>query len=296
MKKVVYNAIRLTGSHTPAGRRGFSLIELLCAVAILMMLVIMLGSVFTETNRSWAMGTGRAENNTTGRAAINMIADDLQYAIADRVITFAMQTTDKSTGRDTFKTYGADNSEVCMLSVREAGAANESRSAQEIHYYVKEHPQIKGLYVLRRGYFSKELLDKPMQHAYRNRSWYKTGGARVAPPLDPDPDDASVNPGRPSGGGDLAENVACLRFFVPNPLGATLPPIGDYLSEKFDDRLPEYIDIYLEILDPRTAIQAADMSTRGGMAEKVNEFVERNLRRYTKRVYFHNREGYRHPH
>ena len=69
---------------------GFTLIELLSAMAILIMIVTMMTRIFVESERAWQLGVGRAEINTEGRAALNMIAHDLQYAVADNVLTFAM--------------------------------------------------------------------------------------------------------------------------------------------------------------------------------------------------------------
>jgi hypothetical protein len=54
--------------------------------------------------------------------------------------------------------------------------------------------------------------------------------------------------------------------------------------------LPEYVDIYLELLDDESAGKAADLAFGGGDAV---DFVERKVTRHTARVFFHNREGYK---
>jgi uncharacterized protein (TIGR02599 family) len=88
-------------------RGGFTLIELLASMAILMVIVWVLAAIFRESDRAWAMGTGRVDNNMEGRALIQMIANDLQYAICDENMTFIIQDErNKTTSTSGYITYG----------------------------------------------------------------------------------------------------------------------------------------------------------------------------------------------
>jgi prepilin-type N-terminal cleavage/methylation domain-containing protein len=101
-------------------RGGFTLIELLASMAILMVIVWVLAAIFRESDRAWAMGTGRVDNNMEGRALIQMIANDLQYAICDENMTFIIQDErNKTTSTSGYITYGHTNSEICFVNLSE---------------------------------------------------------------------------------------------------------------------------------------------------------------------------------
>lgn len=269
------------------GRDAFALIELLAAVTILMIIVGMMVLVFTEAERCWTIGTGRAENNSIGRAALTAMAHDLQYAVTDSNITFVMRQD-----RNGLTAYGFENDEICFVSLQHDSSGSARRTAREVHYYLREDSKRPGTYQLRKGYFSKDIHDESdnspadgypdyKSHSYWNRTWYETGGTSA--------ESGAGNPGRPSAGGYLADNAASLAFFARDSSGMIS---RDYFSDDpaNSNRLPEYVDVFLEILNKRDAIRAAGMS---GAAQKA--FVDRNARRYTTRVYFQNRQGYRNP-
>ena len=71
---------------------------------------------------------------------------------------------------------------------------------------------------------------------------------------------------------------------------------SDALREYYSDSaansnpLPSYVDVYLEILNERDAKRVVEMQGRG---IDPDEYIERNVRRYTTRVHFQNRNGYR---
>jgi prepilin-type N-terminal cleavage/methylation domain-containing protein len=251
-------------------RSGFTLIEILAAVAVLFVLVGIVGAIFTESDRAWNLGTGRAMNNNEGRAALNMIAHDLQYAVADDRLTFHMgPDRDLAAAK---KPYGYTNlTEICFVSMEHDSSGTDTpRTAREIHYYVREEPNTKSTlgtsytsYELVRHYWSSEIVNDASNHCYFNANWYKTGGS---------------NPGRPTAGGPIAANVVGFSVFAP---GAT----NKYDSIDYTNQLPQYVDIYLELLNERDAAEAAKASDRN--------YIERATRRYATRIYFHNAPGYR---
>ena len=54
-------------------KNAFTLIELLASISILMVIVTIVGVVFTESDRAWTLGTNRSDNNLAARAALIMI-------------------------------------------------------------------------------------------------------------------------------------------------------------------------------------------------------------------------------
>jgi prepilin-type N-terminal cleavage/methylation domain-containing protein len=62
--------------------KGFTLVELLVALAILGVIVIICGRIFEQSNVSWNTGTRRAEMNMVGRGIADFIAQDISRCVA----------------------------------------------------------------------------------------------------------------------------------------------------------------------------------------------------------------------
>ena len=60
-----------------------------------------------------------------------------------------------------------------------------------------------------------------------------------------------------------------------------------------EDQLPEFVDILLEVLNDQHAEETSQMAQNGIPPKDIRRFVEKNLRRYSTRIYFQNRHGYR---
>ncbi|MFC1498796.1 PilW family protein [Verrucomicrobiota bacterium] len=256
---------------------AFTLIELLVAMAVLMVIVAVVGMIFIESDRSWSLGTGRAENNAWGRAALNLMAHDLQYAVAcsneirdvTNVISFLIQND-----RNSLKSYDCVNSEAAFVSLQHDSTVSD-RTAREIYYWIRKMKDnggsaINNRYALIRGYYSDAIVSNNTVHCYGTPNWCK-------------------NLGRPGANAVVAENVASLKFYAMAENG-TLSDSYDSTSPANSNRLPEYVDIVLDVLNEDDSIKAASKWSNDD-ADKA-EFVDRNIRRYTTRVYFHNRHGY----
>lgn len=66
-----------------AGRNGFSVIELLVAMVLLLVITAVFGRFFQRSTQSWESGMRTVEVMIMGRAAVNMIARDIERAITD---------------------------------------------------------------------------------------------------------------------------------------------------------------------------------------------------------------------
>ena len=75
-------------SHLVRFLRGFSLLELLVAMAILSMLMTMMFSLLGGTISLWELGNKRIEAAQTARVGLNIIANDLRRAISDQQISY----------------------------------------------------------------------------------------------------------------------------------------------------------------------------------------------------------------
>lgn len=61
---------------------GFTLVELLVAMAILSIIVVICGRLFQQASAAWETGVRRAERNIIGRNLADFIAGDLSRAVA----------------------------------------------------------------------------------------------------------------------------------------------------------------------------------------------------------------------
>ncbi len=66
----------------PARTRGYTLIELLVALAILGVIVVICGRIFQQANVSWNIGSQKAEINMIGRSVADFIAQDISRCVA----------------------------------------------------------------------------------------------------------------------------------------------------------------------------------------------------------------------
>ena len=276
--------------------RAFTLIELLAAITILMVIVSIMGVIFAETDRAWHLGTGRVESNNEGRAALNMIAHDLQYALADEYLFFTLR-------EDIFRprpggvpvsewpviSYGFTNSEACFISLQQdaqsGGSPAEKRATREIYYWMRQKTDTGtfggaplGRYELVRTSLGT-YRPSSGHNAYGDIDWYHPSSG------------ASTDRHTSTARGTIADNVTAFGLFAPDDTGYIS---REYYSEDYGNRLPEYVDIFLEVLSDKDAIQAADLKQRyGSLDSRTVQFVERHARRYTTRVFPQNRSGYR---
>lgn len=253
-------------------RSGFTLIELMTAMTILIVIVMMMAMIFNDADKIWYLGTGRTLNCISGRAAMNLISHDLEYAVADERLTFRMKQD-----KDHVYCYGFTNDEISFVSLQN-DSRDGHRAAREIFYYVTNATGKAG--ALMRGYYSGAIVSTNTKHCYYDKEWYDAdaGGA-----------------GRPTSSGPIVEHVTAFSLFVPTNQNGYCT--SDYDSTKrydygggyfLSNALPEYVDIYLEVLDEMDAVKLDALDT-----SLASAFVERNARRYTTRVYFQNRLGYK---
>lgn len=63
---------------------GFSLLELLVAMAIFVMIVLMMSTIFHQSGIAWDSGTRRAQNGMTARAVLGFMARELMEAVGEQ--------------------------------------------------------------------------------------------------------------------------------------------------------------------------------------------------------------------
>lgn len=71
---------------------GFTLVEVLVAMMIMVIIILMLSSVFHQMTTSWDVGTRKTHINMQGRAVMDFMAQELSQAVADDVVPCAIQS------------------------------------------------------------------------------------------------------------------------------------------------------------------------------------------------------------
>ncbi len=64
-----------------ANTPGFSLIELLVAVAVLALMTLMLGQLFSTVNTTWLGGQARVDNFSKSRVLLDLLSEDLRKGV-----------------------------------------------------------------------------------------------------------------------------------------------------------------------------------------------------------------------
>ncbi len=266
----------------------------MAAMTILAIIVLIVGMIFSDADRIWYLGTGRTMNCMSGRAAMNLITHDLEYAVADDMLTFAVRPD--RTNSPYYANSSLKNAEMCFVSLQHDSAGGY-RTAREVFYFVTTNstptmPARPGN--LMRGYYSSAITDDPgyANHCYYNRSWYEE------PPRGVGRNNSFPRP--------IVENVVGFSVYAPTNQNGGVS--YEYYSTNayayatntvLFNSLPEYVDVCLEVLDELDATKLYEMekpAAAGGLgisAAVRAAFVERNARRYTTRVYFQNRLGYK---
>jgi len=69
-----------------AVRRGFTLLEVLVAMSILIVIALMMSTLFGQSRTAWERGTRKTELAMEARAALNLISREIAQAVADETL------------------------------------------------------------------------------------------------------------------------------------------------------------------------------------------------------------------
>ncbi len=290
--------------HTfKASRKGgFTLLELLAAMGVLVLVVMMMSRVFTDTTRMWNLGTKRIVEAQEARAVMNFLVQEISTAMADSLISFRMHSEVNPALSMSVSAYGEDTDSLAFLAFTQTPpwgatganhAGNDSwrrRATTQFIYFVDymidefgddmdDSHELGPRYrlVRARGTRSSHTVDdlptRPpglINSAYHRTDWWRE----------------EFNTDVLGNIETIAVNVVAFELWA-------YTEAGNYIFN-FDSvtqgEPPLWIDLYLEMMGEAEIAQLAQM-WKNNHPDRL-DFRERNVRRYSARVYLRNREGY----
>jgi prepilin-type N-terminal cleavage/methylation domain-containing protein len=274
-------------SHIRKRAAGFTLIELLAAMSVLVLIALMMARVYTDTTKMWELGTRRVTSAAEGRVVMDFLVRELATAIADDVVAF--RTVSPGLNNESFiygvETYGAEADEIYFVGLVSRGnSSNRRRTGAQFAYFVtqmvdEDENLMPHRYRLVRTRKTEAMYSNERNRdrsAYGMRNWWLE-----QPPILPQFPQGRHN------AEVIAENVAAFEIW------AYSDEAGDYVSNYRSwlegNRLPVWVDVYLEMLSEADAIRAAALFEAGNESEG-RLFVDNQARRYMSRVYFGTRD------
>jgi len=253
---------------------GFTVIELLAAMTILIFLVMMMTRVFTETSGLWDKGADRAQTAAEGRVIMDFIVKEMTQAIADDIVSFKLNSGGTSTKMYGVNAYGADSDEVCFVAGVRPPPGVSLRNSHQFVYFIapmldETESVMPNRYRLVRVRKTGSMYSGTANlenSAYRKTDWWRNMNTNSLE--------------------TIAENVAGFEVWAFSEKQRDY--VFGYDSTVEDNLLPSWVDIYLELLGEDDAVRAAILWDAN--PSDAADYVSRNVRRFNARVFFPNRE------
>jgi prepilin-type N-terminal cleavage/methylation domain-containing protein len=241
---------------------AFTLIEMIAVLAILAVIVAFLVTIFSYGDDAVRTSTGRADSRMAARAALNILSRDIENAMANPS-SLAFRLEDGEAGE---YSYDLLNSNLRFAFVG-SSMTGTNRDVSLVSYAVRSSSNS--------SYQAYELV-----RSLSSVSPSAPAGDSGNPYWEDDWLDGTDT----NNAEILLQNVAA--FFV-----AAQGSSSEYNSTNYGNRLPEYLDVYLEVLDEPDARIAGNMLAGGVDDADIYEFVDHRVRRYSTRIHFNNRYG-----
>lgn len=278
-----------------AGRFGFSLVEVLAAMAILAIIMVLLGRIFGDSTRAMKVGMRGAEVNASARAVMDFIARDISAAMFGPPGTTApyllLRTYNAESPAglpppDNILGLRTDDFRTLMFIAPINSPTNSNPRETKCVMYRMRHYQsgtnyLADRYELMRGEFYDQTNN---QRWYRDPNW-----------SDPDTSASTVFGATRNQGQVVVQNVRSFSVSYRTDFTGSAVAETDPARTRTDVTPLAYLDLRLELLAEPDAIRAAEMWAVGTPSRAALEFVERAVRRQFRRVYFMNQGGYATP-
>jgi prepilin-type N-terminal cleavage/methylation domain-containing protein len=254
-------------------RSGYTLLELLAGMAILVVIVLMLTRIFAETMSAWDQGTRRVSQAQEARVVMDFLTQGISSALGDDKVSFRVFAPGGFGPSE--NPHGYPSSAVAFIAPTRTPPYSSTmrRATPHYVYFVDQmlddsNAPMDGRYRLvrvRRTETTHDTAGNRSTSAFRDPQWWSPGnwGTGIQPA------EREV----------VAENVA---GFAVRAYTASGGYVADYDSMD-QGSLPLWVDISLGMMDEATALRVAETGDQ--------ELIQRSVRWYGTRVFFRNREG-----
>lgn len=269
-----------------AGQAGFTLIEVLSAVVILLLIVLAMGRIYASSTKAYQDTVKQAERDAAARAVMDYIAREISQALFENSVnnTNALLSMryKANTTQNNFGLEGAD--EIWFISANNQPNATRPRETVLRTYFVSNYVG---------------LVNAPSNAQYRFGLWqnYENPANTSSDPYAGGPQgmDWMDNGVLPRARNSLLlENIRTFEIFAyADPQGTRVFEWDSRGGGSSGNQPLFCMDIYLETLSEADAIRAAQLAqTLGPNNQRTIEFVESAVRRHYQRVFFPMKSSY----
>jgi prepilin-type N-terminal cleavage/methylation domain-containing protein len=238
------------------GRRGFTVLEVVASITILLLLSAAIAAIFDRGNRLWSRASGREVVAREARDALRWMACDIREAMVGEHYPFVI------VGGQSNAYLGAQSDSVWLVSSRDDGVVS-NRSVQVVWYGVVPAEEVNGastgqVLVRRTGSVSNVYDTADVYNIY----WASN----------------SVEQFDFSDQGILAEHVG---FFLAEAVDDAGRVWGAYDSRERTNQLPASVSLVVSLFDKEGAERMHQVASGGGDAAAM---ADRHSYRYSVRA------------
>jgi len=259
----------------PSSRAGFTAIEMVSAITILMLIMAAVAAIFNKSNQIWSRSGGGERQTRSARHALDLMARDLRHAVVDLDLPFVVRKA------GTNSNYGWSQDELIFATHRDDGdPTNRAISVvwYSVHNVEAEDDDGPSRIELVRSVCTVTNVDVP--DAADNFYWLTNAVDDLVF------EDVGV----------LVDNVTAFWISVTRPDGELDPfydahdpesvgmpggTDGSAAQRAVEGRLPNRLDIFIEVIDQETAQQVSVLDD-----ERQGNLIDRKATRLTAAVAF----------
>lgn len=245
---------------------GFTMIELMAAMAILIMITLFVGRIFSDSSKMWKLGLRRVTDGLDGRAALGFMLRELSTAVVDDVLTMKQNPIYRVV-------FNRNTDSIFFISMAQTPGSNK-RHAMQISYRIEPMTEIKNNTTNsipnRFRLVRSSILNTGSNYdCYQNTNWYNNSIMTNFASYDV-----------------LAENVRTVEFWIYGQ-------DGELVNNDFDEYIststnrPAYIEVYLGMMSGDESARITYLS-----GDDAINLANEASRRYAGRAYLNMGRGY----
>jgi prepilin-type N-terminal cleavage/methylation domain-containing protein len=241
----------------PARARGFTLLEMLVSVAVMVVIILSLYSMFASTQKAFRGISGEVDVLEGGRAAVELISRDIAQAVAGNL--------------ENYPNFGVFNNSIIrtpaiLIAPDGPGTLIQTNFLQDFFLLIRNGQQWEG-----HGYYvhrspsgtNFNIATNGFGALYR----FQTNVAALNPAGPMINGFYAANPAQ-SNSFLILDGVIHLTLRAFNASGVDITPLGGSLA---GDRVPHLVELELGVLEPDIVGQARSLPTYAAFTNFLNQ-------------------------